>query len=582
MPYNHFQAKLSWLSLVFGILFSLSSAEDQRLALVISNSNYEDEIFPDLLNADSDGKVIASVLKLSGYEVTHLKDLKQAQISSHIDDFSRKIKAGDESLFFFAGHGFEAGIEPSILGVDATAKNGTLANGQVEVKTIVSAIAGQKPRVALFFFDSCREKFEGEKTKSPFIRRVVDQSTSGYPELLVSFSSEPGGFALEGSAMGLHNSPYTTNLANGIAAGRELGSLLKTVRQEVYRITGGRQRTWESSSVVDDYFISKAEFDFMVRDDGDVAAASNSSDSRVTKEPVPNDGKKRDWEVYQSQGIGYLSAANIKTFYNFDDLASKDGITVFRHPSVLVMQFEETTELYINNILYHLSIPTIRDGANLFISAPDLAHLLDPVVRPSYIRGGSKVKKVLLLIDKTRSTSSPSFQESLTVEMNLLEKETSLAYKFLITASDKERAEWLAENAEGDDVILIYYRLDVAGLAPNSLATFTISPQGLPPTGGRMSDAIQLPMRANQHNQHNIAIASAVHSHLLHFGKTRDEMTLVDLGIGRTLLPELRAVGCPAALVEMGRLDGNWKEKPALIFDCLRLGVSKYLKTQAR
>ncbi len=577
-----FYAKQLAILIILGGICSLARSEDQRLALVITNSTYAEKGLSDLPNAAADGELLTSALKASGFSVTQLNNLGKDQLKRSVSEFAEKVHTGDECVFYFAGHGFESGLQPTILGVDATIDEGASLKGMLEINHIVNTIADRDPRVALFFIDSCREQLESIQDSVPPLRRVVDQSTSGYPELMVSFSSEPGGFALEGSELGLPNSPYATNLAKGIAEGRNLRELLQTVRQEVYRITGGRQRTWESSSVVEDYYISKTGFKLTTEGDELTVKNTASPDTRVIKKEVPDDGKKREWEIYRSQGKEYVSAKNIVQFYKFERYQKIDETSLFIHPSMAVRQIEGTTEVYFNNILYHLSLPTIRDGENLFFSTADLANLCDPVIRPGSIKGSSKIKTVLLLFDQTPTSETAVFQNALDEELALLEQEESLTCDTLITRSDKERAEWLAENAEGDGTVLLYCRFDVPGLAPNSISTFTLAPMGEPPTGGRFSDAISLPMRGNEHNKHNIAIATSAHSFLIHYGVSRDDMPLVDLGIGRSLLPELRGLGCPAALLEIGRLTGTWKEEPDRIAKYLHLGLSKYIEACGR
>ncbi len=85
-----------------------SSAHEPRIALVIGNANYADEM--KLANPANDAALIGGTLEKLGFEVILVTDAKQKQMQRAIVDFGDRLaKAGPDAvgLFYYAGHGLQ-------------------------------------------------------------------------------------------------------------------------------------------------------------------------------------------------------------------------------------------------------------------------------------------------------------------------------------------------------------------------------------------------------------------------------------------------------------------------------------------
>lgn len=186
-------------SIVLALTLASSFASD-RLALVIANSAYqESDSIPILKNALSDAALISDALKRAGYEVTSLNDLTAEELLKAVQKFSKTIPRDSESTFFFADHGFEVEKEFCLLGVDArVAEESISLDAAVKVESIIQEIAKQQPRISLYFLDCCRELLSVTTGSKRAIRSVLGPTSDNYPEMLISYSSEPGGIALAG------------------------------------------------------------------------------------------------------------------------------------------------------------------------------------------------------------------------------------------------------------------------------------------------------------------------------------------------------------------------------------------------
>ena len=73
-------------------------------ALVIGNNNYEK--LPDLAMAIADAKAVSEVLKTDyGFQVTLLLDATESDIFRALQNFRNTMKADDNLLIYYAGHG---------------------------------------------------------------------------------------------------------------------------------------------------------------------------------------------------------------------------------------------------------------------------------------------------------------------------------------------------------------------------------------------------------------------------------------------------------------------------------------------
>jgi len=81
---------------------------EQRVALVIGNSNYQNAV--QLTNPGNDAQSMAQLLNQAGFEVIAATDLTQNDMIKVVQDFSDKVAArGAEhrAMVYYAGHGVQ-------------------------------------------------------------------------------------------------------------------------------------------------------------------------------------------------------------------------------------------------------------------------------------------------------------------------------------------------------------------------------------------------------------------------------------------------------------------------------------------
>ena len=95
----------SFACILFSAATGYAPAAEQRVALVIGNSDYPSAR---LRNPVNDANAMAAKLRTLGFDVILRTDANQRDMSRAISEFGTKLKLGSVGLFYFAGHGMQA------------------------------------------------------------------------------------------------------------------------------------------------------------------------------------------------------------------------------------------------------------------------------------------------------------------------------------------------------------------------------------------------------------------------------------------------------------------------------------------
>jgi hypothetical protein len=227
----------------------------ERYALVIGNSAYGHAT--SLANAANDAKAIAKVLEEVDFQVTLGMNVDAPTFRELVGQFRRNLRAGDVSLFYFAGHGLQANGENYLLPVDAVLKRpADLALEGERLHDIVAAITAEG-NTAIVLLDACRD--------NPFIKQLSGQGESrglaiekGLGALdagrgvFIGFATQPGNVAFDGAT---DHSPFADALVRHIRTPSiDVEILMRRVRLDVMNATAGRQVPWSNSSLVEPGF----------------------------------------------------------------------------------------------------------------------------------------------------------------------------------------------------------------------------------------------------------------------------------------------------------------------------------------
>lgn len=251
-----------------------------------------------------------------------------------------------------------------------------------------------------------------------------------------------------------------------------------------------------------------------------------------------------------------MTAKNIKNFYRFDALNISKGELNFQSPKVKMTIKNGSDNLYINTVLFRLSYKVTQKNGHYLFSRIDLAKLIDPVLRPSYIKTAKRFETVI--IDPGHGGTDPG-------SVNRYGKEKDFNLRLAkILMKDLERKGFRVRMTRSSDVYpTLGQRVSFANRIPDAIfvsihfnsfvnstakgiETYALSPRG---SGTHNSRGVRNNfLEGNRRDSENIALATAVHAAVMK--KTQAE----DRGIKRDRFTVLAGLSMPAVLLEGGFL----------------------------
>ena len=258
-----------------------------------------------------------------------------------------------------------------------------------------------------------------------------------------------------------------------------------------------------------------------------------------------------------------MTAKNIKNFYRFDALNISKGELKFQSPKVKMTIKNGSDNLYINTVLFRLSYKVTQKNGHYLFSRIDLAKLIDPVLRPSYIKTAKRFGTVI--IDPGHGGTDPG-------SVNRYGKEKDFNLRLAkILMKDLERKGFRVRMTRSSDVyptlgqsvsfanripdaifVSIHFNSFVNSTA-KGIETYALSPRG---SGTHNSRGVRNNfLEGNRRDSENIALATAVHAAVMK--KTQAE----DRGIKRDRFTVLAGLSMPAVLLEGGFLSNPAEAK---------------------
>lgn len=262
----------------------------------------------------------------------------------------------------------------------------------------------------------------------------------------------------------------------------------------------------------------------------------------------------KEWDTYTIGGREYVSDENVARFYGFERFAKQGPDRIFKHPSLIMTWKVNSESIYVNNIKFCLSFPIIENGGMAMLSTVDLAKLVDPVVRPSYIRKPIEFDTVVIDAGHgahdTGAKGPYGREKDYTLDTALrLERELQArGFKTLMTRREDvfltlgQRVE-IANRQKNAIFISVHYNSSGAKTS-NGIETYALAPQGTSSTNG--GSPWNSSLTGNIRDAENIALATAVHAHVI------SDIKAVDRGIKRARFNVLRGINKPAILFEGG------------------------------
>lgn len=268
--------------------------------------------------------------------------------------------------------------------------------------------------------------------------------------------------------------------------------------------------------------------------------------------------KNKGWDMIKVGGRDYVSVQSIKQFYNFTKLTRTGGAVVLENPKVEMRLKVGGNECLMNNVKFVFSNSVVASGNGVYISRIDLAKLIDPVLRPNFIRNAGDFRTVIL--DAGHGGKDPGATNPLGTEASYNMK-LAIRLKGLLKAKgfkvvmirESDRFYSLQErvriaNTVQENAIFVSLHFNSGGRTARGIETFTLSPPGVSHYGSALKASDAQTRTGNEHDSANIALATAIHGSVL---RRLGENTL-DRGIKRARFSVLSGVKHPAVLFEGG------------------------------
>jgi uncharacterized caspase-like protein len=226
--------------------------DGQRVALVIGNGAYAGAA---LRNSTRDAQDVAAALRALGFDVTLLKDATRAQMEQAMRELYLRGRTAAARLFYFAGHGVQAGGSNYLLPSDVRLGDGIeLRRDAVDVTAAIAVFAELPQGANIFILYACRESplpSFGRRRGTPGLAMAAAPRGT-----LIAFATHPGGTAQDSPE--LPNSLYTGHLLRHVdSAGITIEQVFKNTRADVVRVSAGRQVPWETSSLIGDFCLRR-------------------------------------------------------------------------------------------------------------------------------------------------------------------------------------------------------------------------------------------------------------------------------------------------------------------------------------
>ncbi len=263
---------------------------------------------------------------------------------------------------------------------------------------------------------------------------------------------------------------------------------------------------------------------------------------------------KDEWSIVKYQGREYVADSNVHEFYRFETFSPSGKDRIFKSKTVLMRWRIGAQDIYINNIKFNLSFPVAESGGKALLSVIDLAKLIDPVLRPKYIKRKQKITTVVIDPGHGAHDSGAKgvlgYEKNYALNLGLRVRKELEARGFNVkmtrtTDTFLTLGERVAFANKVDNAVFVSVHFNSSGSRTASgIETYALAPQGTASTnGGNASGSFN---NGNARDAENIALATAVHAMAMH------RVDAIDRGIKRARFNVLRGINKPAILFEGG------------------------------
>jgi hypothetical protein len=225
---------------------------DKRVALVVGNSAYQN--VARLPNPEKDAAAVAKLFRDAGFDtVVAVNNVGAMDFKRAIRNFEDATIDSDIAVVYYAGYGIEIGGVNYLIPVDAKLAGDRDAQDEaILIERLVQSVDEAK-RLRLIILDACRDNpFVANMRRKPRTATRAIYSGLGKVEptgtaTLIAYATKAGSTAEDGD--GEHSSYTTALLSNLTSPGLDIRLAFGRVRDQVMKITGGRQEPFVYGSL---------------------------------------------------------------------------------------------------------------------------------------------------------------------------------------------------------------------------------------------------------------------------------------------------------------------------------------------
>ena len=226
------------------------------LALIIGNIDYALEKNK-LINAVNDANDFGQKLLNLGFTVNIITNTTSEELDRAVTKFGNDLKNYDVGLFYFSGHGFQIKGMNYLTSIDTSFYDGTSAkHSSLPLNEVIDYMNDAGTNLNVVILDACRDY--------PFLDASRSIENKGLAPVfapkgtLIAYSTSPGEKAQDSGAG--RNSIYTGALLNHVDDPQiPIEEFFKRVRTSVYTLSGGKQTSWEHTSLIGDFFFNSGQ-----------------------------------------------------------------------------------------------------------------------------------------------------------------------------------------------------------------------------------------------------------------------------------------------------------------------------------
>lgn len=283
------------------------------------------------------------------------------------------------------------------------------------------------------------------------------------------------------------------------------------------------------------------------------------------------------FSTVKMRGKQYVNVNSIKSAYNFGSykISGNSGILTkqLSPKNKLIMNLRAgSSYVRLNKLKFVFSYPIIKSGGTMYVSEIDTMKVLEPIMRPKLISAAKAFRTVVIDAGHGGKDAGAVNRYGTEAGYNLIvakivkQQLQAKGFKVIMTRENNVylslRQRVSLANRYKDAIFVSIHFNAASRTSASGIETFTLSPKGVAHYGRGVKRSDYATKQGNHQDSANIALASAIHTRMIHRTKAAK---VDDRGIKRARFSVLSSIKHPAILVEGGFMsnpsEAKWIDK---------------------